>query len=151
MRATVLAAIALSFSAGVQALCPSFPIYQPNVADTPVRIAPVLESEHLYGTINDSYVVVLKDDISSSLLSNHLNLLSTIQQADDRELELHHVYDGVIKGYAGRFSDAALHHIRSMPEVDYIERDQIIRIQSTQYGAPWVRSFFMLVNNKTDH
>ena len=57
---------------------------------------------------------------------------------DDEDDGLRHVYDGVIKGYAGRFSHAVLQQIRSMPEVDYVERDQIVRIQDVQYGAPWV-------------
>ena len=54
---------------------------------------------------------------------------------------LSHVYDGHIKGYAGVFSESTLKQLRAMPEVDFIERDQIVRTTDigTQNSAPWVR------------
>ena len=110
-------------------------------------MAPIIEAEHPYGTINNSYIVVFKDNITPALMYNHLDLLARVQDEDrsfDEEDGLRHVYEGVIKGYAGRFSHAVLRHIRSMPEVNYVERDQIVstqqkpRQQVIQYGAPWV-------------
>jgi len=49
-----------------------------------------------------------------------------------------HVYDGHITGYAGRFSEKVVEQIRRMPEVAYVEKDQIVRTQEVQRGAPWV-------------
>ena len=60
-----------------------------------------------------------------------------------------HIYDGHVKGYAGAFSDAVIDRIRQLPEVDYVEKDQIVRTldiepvitgYKTQGNAPWVRS-----------
>ncbi|KAG9089915.1 serine protease [Ceratobasidium sp. UAMH 11750] len=57
---------------------------------------------------------------------------------------LTHVYDGDLKGYAGRFSDGTLDKIRALPEVDYIEPDQVVYAitepatgEAVQKGAPW--------------
>jgi len=38
----------------------------------------------------------------------------------------------------GKFTDRVLQRIREMPEVDYVERDQIARTQDVQTSAPWV-------------
>jgi cerevisin len=103
--------------------------------------APLEASEHP-DTINNSYIVMLKDDVPSSLLMYHLNFLSRAHDADpllgDDASGIQHVYDGHIKGYAGRFTESVVHQIRSMPEVAYVERDQVVRTMETQTGAPWV-------------
>ena len=51
-----------------------------------------------------------------------------------------------IKGYAGSFSEDVITRVRQMPEVDYVELDQVVHTldfdiadaNSTQNGAPWV-------------
>ncbi|KAG9312208.1 peptidase S8/S53 domain-containing protein [Chiua virens] len=111
-------------------------------------VAPLVEAEHVHGTINNSYIVVLKDDIPSSLMQNHLNFLQAVHHSDSLLGDgvasgLRHVYDTHIKGYAGEFTDGVLEQIRRMPEVDFIERDQIVHTTDdikpidTQKGAPW--------------
>ncbi|KZT03928.1 uncharacterized protein LAESUDRAFT_728628, partial [Laetiporus sulphureus 93-53] len=87
-------------------------------------------------------------------MRNHLNFLQSVHEAyplmDDTDGGLTHVYDGHIKGYAGKFSEGTVHRIRQMPEVDYVELDQIVRTMEidaeveieankveTQKGAPW--------------
>lgn len=118
-------------------------------------VAPLVEVEHVHGTINNSYIVVLKDDIPSSLMQNHLNFLQSAHESDsflgdNVASGLRHVYDTHIKGYAGEFTDRVLEQIRRMPEVDFIERDQIVHTTDigpiyTQKSAPWVSSpFFRL-------
>lgn len=112
-------------------------------------VAPLVEVEHIHGTINNSYIVVLKDDVSPLLMQNHLNFLQSAHQSDallDDGVAsgLRHVYDTHIKGYAGQFTNGVLDQIREMPEVDFIERDQIVHTTDdvspvgTQKGAPWV-------------
>ena len=119
-----------------------------------ISFAPLLDAEHPHGTVNGSYIVVLKDGIEPTLVSNHMNFLQNVHAADaaaDAFTGLTHVYDTHVKGYAGRFSDFVLDHIRSMPEVAFVERDQIVRTlevergvdmdaegSKTQNGAPWV-------------
>ncbi|KAH0829080.1 peptidase S8/S53 domain-containing protein [Lanmaoa asiatica] len=110
-------------------------------------VAPLVEVQHVHGTINNSYIVVLKDDIPPSLMQNHLNFLQSAHQSDsflgdNVASGLRHVYDTHIKGYAGEFTDGVLDQIRRMPEVDFIERDQIVHTTEivpidTQKGAPW--------------
>ena len=117
-------------------------------------LAPIMLAEHPHGTVNNSYIVMLKDGVEPALMANHMNFLQNVHAADaaaDAFTGLTHVYDTHVKGYAGRFSDFVLDHIRSMPEVAFVERDQIVRTlevergvdvdaegSKTQNGAPWV-------------
>jgi cerevisin len=112
----------------------------------------LLVAEHPHGTVNNSYIVMLKPSVTPALLSNHMNFVSTVHAssdfAGDDAAGLRHVYDSHVKGYAGTFSESVVDAIRQMPEVDYVERDQIVRTmeidiqgsQTTQIGAPWVRN-----------
>ncbi|KZT22518.1 hypothetical protein NEOLEDRAFT_1137991 [Neolentinus lepideus HHB14362 ss-1] len=109
--------------------------------------APFVEAVHPYGTVNNSYIVMFKNDYPTALMQNHLNFLQSAHEADPLEGEesgLRHVYDGHVKGYSGLFTESTVDAIRSMPEVDYVERDQIVRTMEvssvpvqTQKGAPW--------------
>lgn len=115
-----------------------------------LSFAPLVAADHPHGTVNNSYIVMLRDDLPSALMQNHFNFLQNVQQAhplmDDLEGGLRHVYDGHIKGYSGKFSEGTVERIRQMPEVEYIEMDQIVRTLEidagaegvkTQKGAPW--------------
>jgi cerevisin len=138
-------ALAISVAVCVNASPLSTPFDEPQQRS--LLMAPIVEADHPHGTINNSYIVVFKDSITPALMYNHLDFLERAQDedatfADDDDAGLSHVYDGLIKGYAGRFSPYILDQIRAAPEVAYVERDQIVRIQKTQYGAPWVNSFF---------
>lgn len=128
-----------------------------------LSFAPLVAADHPHGTVNNSYIVMLRDDLPSALMQNHFNFLQNVQQAhplmDDLEGGLRHVYDGHIKGYSGKFSEGTVERIRQMPEVEYIEMDQIVRTLEidagaegvkTQKGAPWV-SFRPLSCPNWDH
>ena len=111
---------------------------------SPFVLAPVLTEEHQapHGLINNSYIVVLKKDTPQAVVGNHFNFLQAAHSEDpllDDGSGIRHVYDSHIKGYAGRFTDVVLQKIREQPEVDYVERDQIVRTQGVQLSAPWVR------------
>ncbi|KAF7338882.1 Serine-type endopeptidase [Mycena sanguinolenta] len=87
--------------------------------------APLLD-HHIYGSINDSYIVVLKPEISPAVMQNHFNLLVAAHERQPligSDFAITHVYDH-INGYAGRFSEDSVEQLRAMPEVDFIERDQ---------------------------
>jgi len=111
---------------------------------TPLVLAPLhtVEHEASYGLINDSYIVILKKDMPLAALDDHYNFLETAH-AEDPHLDgnggIRHVFDSHIKGYAGKFTDRVLQRIREMPEVDYVERDQIVRTHEVQTSSPWVR------------
>jgi cerevisin len=84
---------------------------------------------------------MLKQDLPPFLRQNHLRFLQMAHEADPLaadELGIRHVYDGHIKGYAGHFTDGVVEQLRSLPEVDYIERDQVVHTMEVQKGAPWV-------------
>ncbi|KAH7925314.1 hypothetical protein BV22DRAFT_1034208 [Leucogyrophana mollusca] len=105
-------------------------------------VAPLMASEHPHGTINNSYIVKLRDDMPESVMQNHFNFLQMAHASDSflggsEAGGLRHVYDGHLKGYSGEFTEGVLEQIRRMPEVDFIEKDQVVRIQDIQKGAPW--------------
>ncbi|KAF8259573.1 peptidase S8/S53 domain-containing protein [Lactarius quietus] len=109
---------------------------------SPFVLAPVLTEEHQapYGLINNSYIVVFKKDTPQAIVDNHYNFFQAAHSEYpllDDESGIRHVYDSHIKGYAGRFTDTVLQRIRKRAEVDYVERDQIVRTQEIQEGAPW--------------
>ncbi|GLB37826.1 putative peptidase S8 family protein [Lyophyllum shimeji] len=113
--------------------------------DSPLTLAPLVVSDHPHGTLNNSYIVVLKHDLPQSLKANHFNFLQMAHSEDPLSSDsgIQQVYDShIILGYAGRFSDGVVQRLRTMPEVAYIEQDQIVRTMeptetTTQRGAPW--------------
>jgi len=86
---------------------------------------------------------MLKDGVPLNIMTNHFNFLMMANEAHPllvdgkEESTVRHIYDGHIKGYAGKFSDQLVARIREMPEVDYIEHDQIVKTQEVQNSAPW--------------
>jgi len=116
------------------------PISSPSLR-SPLSLAPLEVSHHPHGTINNSYIVILKDDLPPSLKDNHFNFLQAAHDADpllSDDSGIQQVYDGHISGYAGRFSPRVIEQLRAMPEVAYIEQDQIVHTMDVQNGAPWV-------------
>ncbi|KAJ6582338.1 peptidase S8/S53 domain-containing protein [Mycena capillaripes] len=111
--------------------------------------APLLGGEVPHAVINDSYIVVLKKDFASAAhLENHFNFLQWVEGEHpllgNVGVGIRHIYDGVLRGYAGRFSQSAMQQLRGMPEVDYIEHDRVVHTLGTvdmdietQKGAPW--------------
>ncbi|KAJ7218503.1 peptidase S8/S53 domain-containing protein [Mycena pura] len=72
---------------------------------------------------------------------NHFNFLQIAHQTaslvgDHVAFAVGHVSEQ-LNGYFGRFSAAAVAELRSLPEVDFVERDQVARVQETQKSAPW--------------
>lgn len=144
-----LLAISLATTAFTKPLSTS-PYYAPRQR-AGFSLAPLMSSEHPHGSINDSYIVMLKADVPATIMTNHMNFLMMAQESDPLLGDgsgVSQIYDGdSIKGYAGKFTEGVLQQIRSMPEVDFVEKDQIVRTMemeidtdttSTQKGAPWV-------------
>eukprot|EP00918_Siedleckia_nematoides_P000055 GHVU01000116.1.p1 GENE.GHVU01000116.1~~GHVU01000116.1.p1 ORF type:complete len:456 (-),score=51.92 GHVU01000116.1:115-1374(-) len=75
-------------------------------------------------------------------MSNHMNFLQTKNSESPlvgEDSGLKHLYDF---GYAGYFHDDVIEQIRKLPEVDYVERDQLVHTTvepeaTVQKGAPW--------------
>lgn len=115
--------------------------------DAPLAVAPLHTEFHPHGSVNGSYIVVLKDDVTDLHLKNHMHFLaaSAMSYGDDG---VSHVYDGHLKGYAGKFDANTLDALRAMPEVAYVEQDQLVHTMEVQTSAPWVSqlSYFLLAN-----
>ncbi|KDR75523.1 hypothetical protein GALMADRAFT_140166 [Galerina marginata CBS 339.88] len=110
-------------------------------SSSPLTLAPLVSVDHPHGSINNSYIVMLKDGLPSVVMQNHMNFLQAAHGADplvgDDFAGVQQVYDGHINGYAGHFTEAVVEQIRKMPEVSYVEKDQIVRTQDIQKSAPW--------------
>ncbi|EMD33255.1 hypothetical protein CERSUDRAFT_87569 [Gelatoporia subvermispora B] len=117
---------------------------------TGLTFAPLMAEHHPHGTVNGSYIVMFRDDIAPTLMQNHMNFVASAHEevplVGDGSDGLTHIYDGHVKGYAGKFSEATVSRIRQMPEVEYVELDQIVKTLEiaptmdsfeTQRGAPW--------------
>ena len=135
-----LIAVTLATSAAASPL--STPPFAPSRGSS-LGLAPLVAQDHVYGSVDNSYIVMFKDDVSPQLRDNHLNFLFSASREDPLwgdESGLTHVYDGPVQGYAGKFTERVVDQIRAMPEVDFVERDQIVRTQNTtvQGDAPWV-------------
>ncbi|KAF9073565.1 peptidase S8/S53 domain-containing protein [Rhodocollybia butyracea] len=113
---------------------------------SPFVKAPLFEDQ-LHGFVNDSYIVKFRDDFDPALYNNHFNLLQTKHAENPLvgdDAGLRHVYQS--GGYSGRFHDNVIDQIRAMPEVAFVERDQVVRISDevvadhdivSQKSAPW--------------
>lgn len=110
-------------------------------APSNLALAPLIDEHHPHGTVNNSYIVVFKNDVPLHLIQNHLNLLQEAHSDDplvDDFAGVQHVYEGHLNGYAGRFTQGVVDKLRTMPEVAYIEKDQFVHTMNEQKGAPWV-------------
>ncbi|OJT03888.1 hypothetical protein TRAPUB_5433 [Trametes pubescens] len=64
-----------------------------------------------HGTVNNSYIVVLKNGLAPALMQNHMNFLQNVHATNaDIFGGITHVYDAHVKGYAGKFSAVARQH-----------------------------------------
>ena len=121
-----------------------------NIPNRPqLNVAPLMVHEHPHGTINNSYIVVLRDELPQAMIQNHLNFLQYAHASDSFLGDgfadgIRHIYDGELKGYAGEFTENVIEQIRRMPEVDFIEKDQIVRTMDIgiQKSSPWVCGFY---------
>ncbi|CAO3587014.1 unnamed protein product [Absidia cylindrospora] len=101
-------------------------------------------------SVQDSYIVVLKNHLNERHLENHAawitELVSQTQPLPhaswlDPSHSVHginHIYDSAgLKGYAGKFSSDIIDHIRSSDDVLYVEQDSIVYTNELQRSAPW--------------
>jgi cerevisin len=79
--------------------------------------------------LNDSYIIMLNHDLDSSIMDNHFNFVQSVHEinnfSDDSDSGVRQIYDGHVKGYAGRFTEETINKIREQPEVRFIEKDQV--------------------------
>ncbi|CAO3618435.1 unnamed protein product [Cunninghamella echinulata] len=111
------------------------------------NLAPLYSSSESE-TVDDSYIVVLKDHLNVKHMENHAAWISTlvsdfqpIQTWLNPEQSNHgikHIYDTPgLKGYSGKFDSRIIDLIRSSEDVAYIEKDSMVYANELQRGSPW--------------
>lgn len=134
-------------------LIPRVVSYPPTVNSGPPT-KPLIQSHQL----PDSYIVILKDNLSPLATNEHLSWVRNLHSMrENLRLELRkrgqepqlftgvkHTYtiSGKPIGYSGHFDTGLIEEIRKTPEVNFIENDfEHHFLQSeepiTQNGAPW--------------
>ncbi|KAG5946510.1 Subtilisin-like proteinase Spm1 [Claviceps monticola] len=105
--------------------------------------APVLSSVHA-DVVPDSYIIKFKDGVDEAKADQHHAWVKDIHQGDEEErFELRkrnlgssvdtfsgtmHTYDfGGFKGYSGHFHESVIEKVRNHPDVEFIEKDSIVR------------------------
>jgi len=128
-----------------------------NVLSKPLKVKPfpynspplVFADHHHRTDIDNSYIVLFKDDLPTDVKEDHMNFLLSALADDpfvgDDLAGIKHIYDGHITGYSGRFPEWVIEQIRRMPEVKFVEKDQIVHVQDAQPSAPWVKLIFLLI------
>ena len=92
-----------------------------------VNAADILSVSNSEDVIPDSYIVVMKDEVSASAFEAHKNWLSETHRTNMTRRDLgfdgsvKHSYDfGRMKGYSGKFDRAAVDEISNDPNVRYL-------------------------------
>jgi cerevisin len=76
-------------------------------------------------TVENEYIVKLKD---SAITASHISSLPFAFSVDDTNSPVTHWWpDESIKGYSGKFVGAALDAILASPDVEYVEKNSIVR------------------------
>ncbi len=116
---------ALSLAATVFASPLSTFSQHPPPSRSPLGLAPLIGDGHVHGTINDSYIVILKDG-HPMMLQNHLNYLQMTHQSDALVDPIHrpaacvqYTYEWILRAL---LSPSTIEEMRKMPEVDSSRR-----------------------------
>ena len=98
-----------------------------QVVQPPAAAHPYAQSKPIPGR----YIVVFWDSVTNPA-AEAANLLRASGG------QLHHTYSSALKGFAASLSDAAVQAIRNDPNVNYVEQDQTVSLNTTtQTGATW--------------
>jgi cerevisin len=132
-----------------------------NVGTIHNDAAPILSATNAE-TVPNSYMVVFKKHVKDDDAKGHHSWVQTIHTKTQKErMELRkrsqfpladevfeglkHTYNiaGSMLGYSGHFDDETIEQIRNHPDVDYIEKDSIVRAlgdkedYELEKNAPW--------------
>ncbi|KAI9290815.1 putative subtilisin-like protease precursor, partial [Neoconidiobolus thromboides FSU 785] len=83
-----------------------------------------------------SYIINLKKELRSSI-ELHLNKVQQLFIERSFNNSINKIYHSIGGAYHAKFSDSVLQKVRNFEDVDYIEADSRVSIQSTQTNAPW--------------
>jgi subtilisin family serine protease len=81
------------------------------------------------GNLSNSYIVVFKDQVT--------NVDDEVSQASKKYgITVGFKYKNAIKGFSAKLPDAALNGLKNNPNVSFIEQDQVMSSNTTQYSVP---------------
>ncbi|HEV7588734.1 MAG TPA: S8 family peptidase [Longimicrobium sp.] len=101
----------------------------PTTLTAPQAAAPLMASAPDARTVPDRYIVVLKAGADAPGLAQ--------RTANAHGGTVHFVYQAALNGFAATLPPQAVEALRHNPQVDYIERDQIMYAGATQSPATW--------------
>lgn len=93
------------------------------------QLAPLV-NERLPNRIPGQYIVVFKTGTQRSML------ISAQDRVRSLGGKVTHTYTAVVKGFSASLSDSAVQALRAMPDVAYIEVDQVGSLNTIQVGPP---------------
>ncbi|OLY79569.1 Subtilisin-like protease [Smittium mucronatum] len=90
----------------------------------------------------DQYIIVFKKDVTpdeDNFMTHFVKLHGYMRKSRYGLVsnKIVHIYREGLVGYSGVFNGEIIDCIRYLPEVDYVEKDQIVRAYNTQNGSPW--------------
>ncbi|KAJ9066286.1 hypothetical protein DSO57_1010924 [Entomophthora muscae] len=90
--------------------------------------------------IKGSYIVTLKSSTNDKEFDEHLdkvrNQIGKDQHSSGKN-EINYVYRDLLKGYSAEFTNDVLAEVKAMPEVNAIEKDQVVKVSSVQEKSSW--------------
>jgi subtilisin family serine protease len=96
------------------------------------QLAPVYKANNVPADLQDSYIVVFKDDVLDDEIDGESEKMCGNASAKKERTFKH-----AIKGFTGRLTPAAIEEFRRNPKVKYIEQNQVIKLVATQTAATW--------------
>ncbi|KAI8065697.1 serine protease 1 [Gongronella butleri] len=99
-------------------------------------------------SVDDSYIVVLKDNLHGQDVQDHAAWINTLVSNDkwafinwlrpnEDKHGIKHIYTGKVRGYSGKFDAEIINLIRSSKDVLYVEKDSMVYANELQRNAPW--------------
>ena len=96
------------------------------------QLAPVYKKNNVPADLQDSYIVVFKDDVAEDEIDGESERMCGGGKAQKER-----TFKYAVKGFSGRLSAATIEEFRRNPKVKYIEQNQVIQLVATQTGATW--------------
>ncbi len=93
------------------------------------ELAPLI-NEELPNRIPGQYIVVFKTGTQRAAL------LSAQERVNALGGKIRHTYTVVVRGFSASLSDSAVQALRAMPDVAYIEVDQVASLSTEQFNPP---------------
>jgi subtilisin family serine protease len=96
------------------------------------QLAPVYKKNNVPADLQDSYIVVFKDEVPESEIDGESENMCGGGKAQKERTFKH-----AVKGFSGRLSAAAIEEFRRNPKVKYIEQNQLMSAVVDQTPATW--------------